>query len=185
MDNGMERHCVFCLQYHDGRIRVCRHRVERLLNCCIMHPQTGPAPGIMVWGDIGFQYRTPLVHIAGTLKSQRYISEVLEPVVLAYIQRFPSTIFQQDNMRSHVTRNIQDCFFTHQIELLPWPACSPALSPIENVSGIHHPLIHRINFGNMWKPHGLLYPQGYMQSFFDSSRRVAPVIANNDCNNNY
>ncbi|GFV09778.1 hypothetical protein TNCV_2598331 [Trichonephila clavipes] len=40
----------------------------------------------------------------------------------------------------------------------------PALSPIENVwhndwPGIHHPLQHQINFGNMWKPHGLLYPK--------------------------
>ncbi|GFV97679.1 hypothetical protein TNCV_2312661 [Trichonephila clavipes] len=23
---------------------------ERLLNCCVMHRHTGPAPGIMVWG---------------------------------------------------------------------------------------------------------------------------------------
>ncbi|GFV29427.1 transposable element Tcb1 transposase [Trichonephila clavipes] len=46
--------CI-CLQHHDGRIRVWRHRGERMLNSCVMHRHTGPAPGIMVWGGIGYQ----------------------------------------------------------------------------------------------------------------------------------
>ncbi|GFW57009.1 transposable element Tcb1 transposase [Trichonephila clavipes] len=74
-----------CLQHHDGRIRVWRHCGERMLNSCVMHRHTGPAPGIMVWGSIGYHSCTPLVRIAGTLNSQRYISEVLEPVVLPYL----------------------------------------------------------------------------------------------------
>ncbi|GFW66007.1 transposable element Tcb1 transposase [Trichonephila clavipes] len=37
-----------CLQHHDGRIRVWRHRGERMLNSFIMHRPTGPATGIMV-----------------------------------------------------------------------------------------------------------------------------------------
>ncbi|GFS71546.1 transposable element Tcb1 transposase [Trichonephila clavipes] len=76
-----------CLQHHDGRIRVGRHRGERMLNSCVMHRHTGPAPGIMVWGGIGYHSPTPLVRIAGTLNSQRYISEVLKPVVLSYLHR--------------------------------------------------------------------------------------------------
>ncbi|GFS51291.1 transposable element Tcb1 transposase [Trichonephila clavipes] len=85
------------LQHHDGRIRVWRHRGERMLNSCVMHHHTGPALGIMVWGGIGYHSRTPLVYIAGTLNSQRYISEVLELVVLPYLQVLVSAIFQQDN----------------------------------------------------------------------------------------
>ncbi|GFV56598.1 transposable element Tcb1 transposase [Trichonephila clavipes] len=50
-----------------------------MLNSCVMHRPTGPAPGIMVWGGIGYHSRTPLVRIAGTLNSQRCFSEVLEP----------------------------------------------------------------------------------------------------------
>ncbi|GFW04530.1 transposable element Tcb1 transposase [Trichonephila clavipes] len=37
-----------CLQHHDGRIRVWEHRGERMLNSCVMHRHTGPAPGIMI-----------------------------------------------------------------------------------------------------------------------------------------
>ncbi|GFX09378.1 transposable element Tcb1 transposase [Trichonephila clavipes] len=84
-----------CLQHHDGR--VWRHRGERMLNSCVMHHYTGPAPDIMVWGGIGYHSRTPLVRITGTLNSQRYISEVLEPVVLPYIQVLATAIYQQDN----------------------------------------------------------------------------------------
>ncbi|GFW77881.1 transposable element Tcb1 transposase [Trichonephila clavipes] len=65
-----------CLQHHDGRIRVWRRRGERMLNSCIMHRHTGPAPGIMAWGGIGYHSRTPLVRIAGTLNSQHYLRGV-------------------------------------------------------------------------------------------------------------
>ncbi|GFU66489.1 transposable element Tcb1 transposase [Trichonephila clavipes] len=37
-----------CLQHPDGRIRVWRHRGERMLNSYAMHHHTGPAPGIMI-----------------------------------------------------------------------------------------------------------------------------------------
>ncbi|GFY29830.1 transposable element Tcb1 transposase [Trichonephila clavipes] len=98
-----------------------------------MHRPTGPAHGIMVWGGIEFHCHTPLLRIADTLNSQRCISQVLDPVVFPNIQRLPSAIFQKDNARPHVARNVQEFFLTHQIELLPWPACSLDLSPNENV----------------------------------------------------
>ncbi|GFW79974.1 transposable element Tcb1 transposase [Trichonephila clavipes] len=78
----------------------------------------------MVWGGIGYHSRTPLVRNAGTLNSQRYISEVLEPVALPYLQGLVTAIFRQDNARPHVARIAQRFFVNHQIESLPWPARS-------------------------------------------------------------
>ncbi|GFW97251.1 transposable element Tcb1 transposase [Trichonephila clavipes] len=75
-----------------------------MLNSCVMYHHTGPASGIMVWGGIGYHSRTPLVRIAGTLNSQCYIFELLEPVVLPYLQGLATAIFQQDNARPHVAR---------------------------------------------------------------------------------
>ncbi|KFM59900.1 Transposable element Tcb1 transposase, partial [Stegodyphus mimosarum] len=123
----------FCLQHHYGWIRVWRHRGERMLNSCVMHRHTGPAPGIMVWGGIRYHSRTPLVRFAGTLNNQRYISEVLEPVVLLYLQGLPTTIFQQDNVRPHMARIVQGFFVNRQTELFLWLARSPDLSLTENM----------------------------------------------------
>ncbi|GFU41950.1 transposable element Tcb1 transposase [Trichonephila clavipes] len=65
------------------------------MNSCVMHHQTGPASGIMVWGGIGYHSRTPLVRIAGTLNSQRYMFEVLEPVVLLIFRAWPQPYFNR------------------------------------------------------------------------------------------
>ncbi|GFV61051.1 transposable element Tcb1 transposase [Trichonephila clavipes] len=82
-----------CLQHYDDRIRVWRHHGESMLKSCVMHNHTGPALVIMVWGGIGYHSRTPLVRIAGTLNSQSYISEVLDPFVLPYLQGLATAIF--------------------------------------------------------------------------------------------
>ncbi|GFV07797.1 transposable element Tcb1 transposase [Trichonephila clavipes] len=96
-----------------------------------MYHHTGPAPGIMVWGGIGFHCRTPLVRTVGTLNNQHYISEVLEPVDLPYIQRLPSAIFQQDNARPHVARNFQ--VLVYASELYALLACSRSISNRKSV----------------------------------------------------
>ncbi|GFW81628.1 transposable element Tc1 transposase [Trichonephila clavipes] len=177
-----------CLQHHDSRIRVWRHRGERMLNSCVMHRHTGPAPSIMVWGGIGYHSRIPLVRIADTLNSQRYISKVLEPVVLPYLQGLATAIFQQDNARPYVARTAQRFFVNHQIELLPWPARSPDLSPIENMWPIVAQRLTQITPPAatpdlLWQrveAAWSIVPQEHIQSLFESiSRRVAAVISNN------
>ncbi|GFY14158.1 transposable element Tcb1 transposase [Trichonephila clavipes] len=85
--------CI-CLQHHVGRIRVWRHRGERMLNSCEMRHPIGAAQGIM---------------------------------------GLVTAIFQQDNAQPHVARIVQRFFVNDHIELLPWPARSPDLSPIENL----------------------------------------------------
>ncbi|GFU05632.1 transposable element Tcb1 transposase [Trichonephila clavipes] len=92
-----------------------------MLNSCVMHHHTGPATSNMVWGGIEYHSRTLLVRIDGTLNSQCYISEVLEPVVLPYLQGLATAIFQQDNAQPHVARIVQRFFVNHQIEMIPWP----------------------------------------------------------------
>ncbi|GFW29399.1 transposable element Tcb1 transposase [Trichonephila clavipes] len=37
-----------CMEHHNGGIRVWRQRGERMLNSCVMHRNTVPAPGTMV-----------------------------------------------------------------------------------------------------------------------------------------
>ncbi|GFV54828.1 transposable element Tcb1 transposase [Trichonephila clavipes] len=160
-----------------------------MLKSCVMHRHTGPEPGIMVWGGIGYPSCTPLVHIAVTLNSQRYISKVLEPVVLPYLQGLATAIFEQDNARPHVTRIVQRFFVNHQIELLPWSARSPDLSPIENMWSMVAQRLTQITpppaatADQLWQRVESAWsavPQERIQSLFESiPRRVTAVISNN------
>ncbi|GFV74791.1 transposable element Tcb1 transposase [Trichonephila clavipes] len=177
-----------CLQHHDGRIRVWRHRGERMLNSCVIHRHTGPAPGIMVLGGVGYHSRTPLVRIAGTLNSQRYISQVLEPVVLPYLQGLATAMFQKDNERPHVAPIVQRFFVNHQIELLSWPARSPDLSAIENMWSMVAQRLTQITLPDatpdqLWQRVEATWsavPQEHIQSLYESMpRRVAVVISDN------
>ncbi|GFU81681.1 transposable element Tcb1 transposase [Trichonephila clavipes] len=130
-----------------------------MLNSCVMHRHTGPAPGIMAWGGIRYLSRTPLVRFAGTLNSQHYTSEVLEPVVLPYLQGL--------------------------IELLPRPTRSPNILPIENMwcmvaqrlTQITPPSATPDQRGEVaWSA----VPQEHIQSLFESMpRRVLAVTSNN------
>ncbi|GFV62181.1 transposable element Tcb1 transposase [Trichonephila clavipes] len=53
-----------CMQHHDDRIRVWRYRGERMLNSCVMHLHTGPAPENM--GSMGAQRLTQITPPAAT-----------------------------------------------------------------------------------------------------------------------
>ncbi|GFW16507.1 transposable element Tcb1 transposase [Trichonephila clavipes] len=85
----------------------------------------------MVWGAIEYDSTSPLVRIQGTLNAQRYVQNVLRLVAIPYLQGLPNAIFQQDNARPHTARISQHTL--RGVQMLPWPAYSPDLSPIEHV----------------------------------------------------
>ncbi|GFY00874.1 transposable element Tcb1 transposase [Trichonephila clavipes] len=133
-----------------------------MLNSCVMHRNTGPAPGIMVWGGIGYHSRTPL----GLAKA----------------------IFLQDNAKPNVARIVQRFFVYQQIELLPWPARSPDLSQIGNMWSMVAQRLPQITPpaappDQLWQrveASWSIVPQEHIQSLFDSMpRRVAVVISKN------
>ncbi|GFW84816.1 transposable element Tcb1 transposase [Trichonephila clavipes] len=159
-----------------------------MLNSCVMQRHTNSAPGIMEWISIGYHSHTPLVRIAGTLNSQRYIFEVLDPVVLLYLQGLATTMFQQDNTRPHVARIVQRFFVNLQIQLLPWPTRSPDLSPIENMWSMVAQRLTQITPpaatpDQLWQRVEAAWsavPHEHIQSLFESiPKRVAAVISNN------
>ncbi|GFU71347.1 transposable element Tcb1 transposase [Trichonephila clavipes] len=121
-------------------------------------------------GGIEYHSRTPLVPITGTLSSQRYISEVLEPVVFRYLQGLAT------------------------IELFPWSARSPDLSPIENMWSMIAQLLIQITTpaakpDQLWQRVEAAWSavlQEQIQSLLESmTRRVAAVISNNGAYSGY
>ncbi|GFS65118.1 DDE_3 domain-containing protein [Trichonephila clavipes] len=67
----------------------------------------------------------------GNLTSKRYADDILRSHVGSFLNGLPGTIFQLDNARPHTARVAQDIL--RHFQTLPWPACSPDLSPVEHV----------------------------------------------------
>ena len=107
--------------------------VNTILRACILKQYRGPNPSVMVWGAIGYNMQSRLLRIEGNLNSNCYIMEVLQPEVLPLLQATPHAIFQQDNARPRMARIVQASFQRQRVSLLPWPACSPDMLPIEHV----------------------------------------------------
>ena len=89
----------------------------------------------MVWGCITAQGMGNLHICEGTINAERYI-QVLEQHMLPSKQRIfhgCPCLFQQDNAKPHSARVTTAWLRSKRVRVLDWPACSPDLSPIENV----------------------------------------------------
>ncbi len=76
-----------------------------------------------------------LTHLEGTINAERYI-QVLEQHMLPSRRRLfqgRPCIFQHDNARPHTASITTSWLRRRRIRVLKWPACSPDLSPIENI----------------------------------------------------
>ena len=124
----------FCLNISDGRVRVWRRRGESYADCCVRQAPRWGGGRVMVWGSISWNDRTPSVVLDGNLTARRYVDEILQPVVLPFLARHPDiTLFQQDNARPHSARLTPDFLVANNVNVLPWPAFLPDLSPIEHL----------------------------------------------------
>ncbi|UYV75964.1 hypothetical protein LAZ67_13001947 [Cordylochernes scorpioides] len=132
----------FCLSSDSRRVRVWRRRGERSNPAAIVERLTVRQRGIMVWGAIAYDSRSPLLRIQGTMTAQRYVDDVLRPVTLPYLQGVPNALYQQDNARPHTARISQQAL--QDVQMLPWPPYSPELSPIEHVWDIIGRRLHAL-----------------------------------------
>ena len=76
--------------------------------------------------------KTDLIVIPGILNGQRYITEVLGPVVIPFLNQNPGTLMH-DNTQPHTARLTQNFLARHNVNVLEWPACSPDMNPIEHI----------------------------------------------------
>uniref|UniRef100_A0AAZ3R6C5 Tc1-like transposase DDE domain-containing protein n=2 Tax=Oncorhynchus tshawytscha TaxID=74940 RepID=A0AAZ3R6C5_ONCTS len=69
----------------------------------------------------------------GNLNAVRYGEDILLPHVVLFLQAHPDMTLQHDNATSHTDRSVRDFLQDRNVSVLPWPAKSPDLNPIEHV----------------------------------------------------
>ncbi|UYV73407.1 Transposase [Cordylochernes scorpioides] len=169
--------------FDSRRVRVWRRRGERSNPAAIVERPTVRQRGIMVWGAIAYDSRSPLLRIQGTMTAQRYVDDVLRPVTFPYLQGVPNALYQQDNARPHTARISQQAL--QDVQMLLWPPYSPDLSPIEHVWDIIGRRLHALpqprsedELWQMVEREWRAIPQGAIRTLIDSlPRRVAACIA--------
>jgi transposase len=53
--------------------------------------------------------------------------------VVPFLQAHPDMTLQHDNATSHTARSMRDFLQDRNVSVLPWPAKSPDLNPIEHI----------------------------------------------------
>ena len=105
----------FCISTADGRQRVWRHRLTRYAVGNVFERDPCRGSNMMVWGGISLHRRLDFVVFQNFapgrrngITAQRYISQVLEPLVVLFFANHPTFVLQQDNARPHTARATTD-----------------------------------------------------------------------------
>jgi len=137
----------------------------------------------MVWAGICHDCHTQLKIVQGTLNAVKYRDDS-NGLLFLQQQNFDHVI-QHDNARCHVARVCQDFLNQNHIRVLPWPALSPDLSPIEHLLD---ELVRRVRHRHI-PPESLQglrdvlvhesknIPQAFIQRLIGSMRRRCEAVA--------
>ena len=77
--------------------------------------------------------KTNLIVAQGNLNAHGYINQILQPETVPFLKRHGPAILMHDNARPHVARIRRQFLNRNNVKVLPWPAVSPDMDPIEHI----------------------------------------------------
>ena len=102
---------------------------EQAVSICEHHPIS-----VMIWGGIGYNFKTQLLWFKGKVNSKVYCDMLLKNEINVQCSNsFPNYLFQQDGAKPHVSNYTKSMLCSKFPILQGWPALSPDLSPIEMI----------------------------------------------------
>ena len=111
----------------------------------------------MVWVGIIYGQFKKWHFIEGNLNEQRFRDKILRPIVAPLIHCH-HLMCRHDYVRAHVTKICTQFLEAENVPVLPWPAYSPDMSPIERVwDGVFQFLSISSNFTQPLKRSGTTF----------------------------
>lgn len=115
---------------------VWRFRHEKYHDNMVMPRKQGGGGSIGIWGCIGEHGAGCCTIFPGRMNQFRYLDlleDELRPSISLLEKPGRKIIYQQDGATCHTAKRVKAWFEENEIELLPWPANSPDLNPIEHL----------------------------------------------------
>ena len=130
----------FNLFYSDGKCSVWREPGKGLEKQNLQPTIKHGGLSVMVWACFSYHGKGKLVFIEDIMDAVKYCSILSDNLYeSASDMGLVDFIFQQDNDPKHTSKLAKEFFTENNIELLPWPAQSPDMNPIENLWAFINP----------------------------------------------